>query len=197
MCVCAGCEKIKRGCFLLLRRRNFPCCTRCVLCALWMLCVCALRPGPTVDTQFSVLFSLVCCRWIKHFHGLWADSERASERAASNLRIKCVLHTSHTAPGNATYAWCVFKVCVYAMHNGRQRQYTCGYATDCVCVWVFVCTCMMYACARLLFATEMWHSKNPFHCCLQIIDVDCLNEMFAVHYLLLLLFAQHKFYQTL
>lgn len=136
MCVCAGCEKIKRGCFLLLRRRNFPCCARCVLCALWMLCVCALRPGPTptVDTQFSVLFSLVCCRWIKHFHGLWADSERASERAASNLRIKCVLHTSHTAPGNATYAWCVFKVCVYAMHNGHQRQYTCGYATDCVCV---------------------------------------------------------------
>lgn len=56
---------------------------------------------------------------------------------------------------------------------------------------------MMYACARLLFATEMWHSKNPFHCCLQIIDVDCLNEMFAVHYLLLLLFAQHKFHQTL
>lgn len=66
-----------------------------------------------------------------------------------------------------------------------------------VYVCVFACTCMMYACARLLFATEMWHSKNPFHCCLQIIDVDCLNEMFAVHYLLLLLFAQHKFHQTL
>lgn len=26
-------------------------------------------------------------------------------------------------------------------------------------------------------------SKNPFHCCLQIIDVDCLNEMFALAFI--------------
>jgi len=56
-----------------------------------------------------------------------------------------------------------------------------------VCLYV----CTPFVCYRNVVNVYVYvSSKNPFHCCLQIIDVDCLNEMFAVHYLLLLLFAR-------
>lgn len=152
-CVCVWDVKNKTGLLFRYFEGGTSLVVLAVCSVLLYLCVCALRPGPTVDTQFSVLFSLVCCRWIKHFHGLWADREwaRESERAASNLRIKCVLHTSHAASGNATYAWCVFKVCVYAMHNGRQRHNTRVRVCGCVCVCVYmydVCMCTPFVCHR-------------------------------------------------
>lgn len=195
MCVCVcGMWKTKRAAFC-----YFEGGTSLVVLGVFYVscecCVCALGPGPTVDTQFSVLFSLVCCRWIKHFHGLWADSERVSEpRATFVSNVSCTRRVQRrvTLRMLDVFLKCVFMRCTMAANDNTRAG-----MRLIVCVCVFVCTCMMYACARLLFATEMWHSKNPFHCCLQIIDVDCLNEMFAVHYLLLLLFAQHKFHQTL
>lgn len=66
------------------------------------------------------------------------------------------------------------------------------YGRVCVCCLLplyDICMCTPFVCHQNVLAVVVvvlvafafvGGSKSPFHCCLQIIDVDCLNEMFAV-----------------